>query len=735
MYIKIIHTLILRTIHISILVTIPYSLNVLDKYPFVVDVPKQAWDKLRHNQKVDFLKRDYLNPVRAYYIEKSIGVIQSTNGVQLSVYRRLDYPHGHRVIPMNSTAEDEFIELVQPTTCIERDKMVSQMIIQQEDAQLLPLFQKILERLKTRYKGKLHAQSYVERQRLFFDSGVNSGPSQSRFQGRGEAKECANPLGIAVPLNNVVYGMDTLVDGIFQIFSKLLNKYVPWLWEKRSKERIREFSNSMVTGNIIEANRCCAYPFYREEVMFTRSFLCHDHMDEKNDPSHPGVAVFSKMIWENDDLRGIKGWRVAVICYSRKSIGDYYNRLRIKYGPAVQFCLTVFDEFPNWRKHIDELMSKLVDFQDNITHRLMKCGSRYASYKTFECHCDPVVYLSSVVDCVALLQMKYHLDYVEVVSILRAFAALPHAVYYFVLVTSMICNRIEKYDRMINKNRGVLVGYHFWKLMEKAYLSDIESKNSKPTRFPLYTPQKEKSPFEPASWRKEVREMCFYMKNSWKSVDKLKSKNGKNQEYGKLFNNTKWKFAKVLIMNHVLGIASILGLIPFEFVTCYEKASESSGLKFLKDQHRIPAGKENMERFLDSFCASLKHQHNYYANRRISENIGCKIGRQLGRKKNNRKRAFVDYYFEGQNVYRVCFSDEKKLQLHITYSNGNERHTAISEEPLFNHWIYNTEWLTPQQFVFENGEMLGSLEEYELPKKFCWFNISWDYDAEKYFVY
>ena len=52
---------------------------------------------------------------------------------------------------------------------------------------------------------------------------------------------------------------------------------------------------------------------------------------------------FSAGYWE-------KGWRVAIICYTRKCIGDYYKGLDMKCGPAVEHCLSTFKRFDPWRK-------------------------------------------------------------------------------------------------------------------------------------------------------------------------------------------------------------------------------------------------------------------------------------------------------------------------------------------------------------------------------------------------
>ena len=52
------------------------------------------------------------------------------------------------------------------------------------------------------------------------------------------------------------------------------------------------------------------------------------------------------MMWDSYEDIGRKGWRVAIICYTRKSIGNYYKRVDMECGPAVKHCLNVFETFP-----------------------------------------------------------------------------------------------------------------------------------------------------------------------------------------------------------------------------------------------------------------------------------------------------------------------------------------------------------------------------------------------------
>ena len=55
--------------------------NVLDNYPFVVDIPNSKWHGLKPSTQSAMLQYDSLDQVCSIYIEKSYGIIQSSDGI------------------------------------------------------------------------------------------------------------------------------------------------------------------------------------------------------------------------------------------------------------------------------------------------------------------------------------------------------------------------------------------------------------------------------------------------------------------------------------------------------------------------------------------------------------------------------------------------------------------------------------------------------------------------------
>ena len=69
-----------------------------------------------------------------------------------------------------------------------------------------------------------------------------------------------------------------------------------------------------------------------------------------------------------------------------------------------------------------------------VLHNDISKSSLYKYYQTFECHANPLCYFSAVIDTISMIIIKFQLDYTETISVLRAFAAMPSTVFYFVKV-------------------------------------------------------------------------------------------------------------------------------------------------------------------------------------------------------------------------------------------------------------------------------------------------------------
>ena len=158
---------------------------------------------------------------------------------------------------------------------------------------------------------------------IFEDRGYNSGVSESRGKNRKVKKYI--PPGVSIPDCSFHEGEEVFTYRIFRLLSKYILLICRSIWEEIPEERIEQFENAMVNVNITESLQMCIYRFDIGADAITNAYLCEDHIVKKNNQKFLRVAVFSTMIWDSAIDYGKKGWRVAVICYTGKSISDYYK--------------------------------------------------------------------------------------------------------------------------------------------------------------------------------------------------------------------------------------------------------------------------------------------------------------------------------------------------------------------------------------------------------------------------
>ena len=193
------------------------------------------------------------------------------------------------------------------------------------------------------------------------------------------------------------------------------------------------------------------------------------------------------MIWDSDKYIGIKGWGVTIICYAKKCIGDYYCHIINTCVPVVRHCHNVFSTFPAWIKGMFLLHGHLKSIsQASTLYKDIKSGYQYYWSKTFEYHMHSLIYLFPVIDAVSMIAIEFQLDYVKVVSLLQAFAAMPHIIFYFIPTLILLCYNIENHCKVLTSNRGPLLDFRIYKLMFVHYSRDPRTMNSKSKWYPVH---------------------------------------------------------------------------------------------------------------------------------------------------------------------------------------------------------------------------------------------------------
>ena len=84
-------------------------------------------------------------------------------------------------------------------------------------------------------------------------------------------------------------------------------------------------------------------------------------------------------------------------------------------------------------------------------------------YYDIKCHTDPAIFMSPIIASISQLTFQFNLSYVEVVSILRTFASMPHTTHYFA-ITAILYMKQNKLPI-----RGELLGRELLKHMKVLY--------------------------------------------------------------------------------------------------------------------------------------------------------------------------------------------------------------------------------------------------------------------------
>lgn len=199
-------------------------------------------------------------------------------------------------------------------------------------------------------------------------------------------------------------------------------------------DRIRDFAATLAPGNIIEAIRFAV----TEDDGYN---ICGCHCDVFNDPDFARVIIFSKMI-----RRDGRDYRISIICYSRKSIGDYYVRCG-HHGSAIDWIISGYEKLMEESSVVDE------NFLPSLLYTSEAKGKSWdgVSCSFLPPHLDPTLHLSQIVNCAMMLTRQFHLSFVEYHSLMCSFAYLPGAPFYIVQAAMR--------SKTIGTERGRLFGY------------------------------------------------------------------------------------------------------------------------------------------------------------------------------------------------------------------------------------------------------------------------------------
>jgi hypothetical protein len=634
--------------------------------PFVFEEPKASYFLLGFGVRQALLALGPLAPERLVHIEQVHVVYQPDSKTQITVARRLDAPHYQATsvqIQASSFSPIIFYQdsfpIPQPLSdflyvCSDHSGCVEGLLSQID-------FDVLGRRLLSRKPMHSVRQSYFE------DFGICSGQCTSRK---------GSELGISKP-STKPGSNDKVINEVLVTCSNIIRALGMTIFDY-GKERLLSFAGTLADGNLIEAMRL---------AITDESNLCGIHEDQNNDPAFPSVPVFSKFIWVDE-----KRFRVSIIMYSRQSISDYLKRKNKTYGPAVTFVMDSFAEIPEERRSIIPGSFRARNARGMNCHGLM-CYN-------LPCHMDPSFFISPVIHFGIMLSVTHSLDFAELVSIFRAWAAMPYTSYYFCSAVILLLQ-----ERRL-PCRGLLLG-RFLLLMMKD--ERVKHQTSKPvTKIPGYRFATYRQVVVPTSdqWNKSTKEVVrLCLESSFRQEPP-----GDKKDRAAFYEKTRKAIASEipnagsLITNHLMGVFSSVGLVPLWFGEEHSVETSSLSIKFYTAEKGLAKGKPAAQRFLDSLSGALQSRHGIPATRKYAENVGCKIFRITGT--DGSDTLFADLYFQNQCVFQFGIGQI------IIHRQGFQ--SSVVRGPLIDRWAFGGSFCSLPQLLLQIGSV--TKEDFQIPK-------------------
>ena len=186
---------------------------------------------------------------------------------------------------------------------------------------------------------------------------------------------------------------------LFTTISGILSKHAAFLWEDMPSERKKKFCEKIAIDNKVEFLCLACTDISNEQCTHG---TCEFHVDKKNDKVLGEVAIFSTVYESTKQL--------SLICCTRKSVGDALKKLDGDYGKAIRFVMDHYRKMPRTRTSVEALMKSLATVNELGNYKGYW-------YKNVRCHMDASIFVSGIVHFSLLLQKKFILDYVEMMSI------------------------------------------------------------------------------------------------------------------------------------------------------------------------------------------------------------------------------------------------------------------------------------------------------------------------------
>ena len=504
----------------------------------------------------------------------------------------------------------------------------------------------------------------VTRQSTYLDLGTNG----------GQAHNTRSDIGISIPswyaatFEKETKAPSAFVYNLFGTLTDVVDKFCPFVWEGMEDERLDAFARKIHPRNRIEAVRLATVWFGADEAR-TRENMCHMHVDRKNDSTFSQVVVLSTVVWDdgtsgndgtnsgndrtnsgndgtngndngsgtntgsNDDEFVSSSHRLSIIMYTRQSITNYLIRQNVTMGPALNKIVEVFGQIHENELHRTDPRALM----EYVKQQAPSGEALGRKWHDFQCHLDPAIFMSPVVSAIAMLNVRFRLDFVETVSVLRGFGGIPNTPHYFVMVVLMLL----KNDKL--PVRGVLLGKTILRLMKKLLRCKSPKEKTPGLRFSRYMPIEIPDDDE---WSEQVRRMSCYALCAYEMDEYTTNKDNQYIVYGETLNEWVKVMPNVasLIGNHLLGIAALVGILPAWFFDCFLLSGVNLPLEYFRDNYNILTTTGHLRMLLESVAVAIESKFGIHVSCRKAENIICKVFRVLN--PNTEESIYRDHHIE-----------------------------------------------------------------------------------------
>jgi hypothetical protein len=484
--------------------------------------------------------------------------------------------------------------------------------------------------------GKVHKEK--ARQSNFKDTGFCSGMNQTRG---GTAD------GIAEPRLKTESTQDLEVINGYVVLSRFIATATPkWVQGNRqlfsNPKRQSEFASRIHKENVFESMRLSVTDLASH---------CACHRDEHNsyDPLFSAVVGVSVVRM----YRGRKV-RIGLNAQGRKAIDDKISRSD-KYRPLLNLVLSEYDRMPTSRRFVtkDLLVAPTVAGVAGL--------KGFGAVKS-PCNMDPMGFYQPFIHYILLLVDHFGLSLPETVGLISAIEVLPNTSYYFSAAAQALLATHP--DDLHRCHRGFAFGYLVASLLLR--FRQQRTVSCPGVRFCIYWEAELPTGQE---WEDRCTLKTLACLRFHAAFDSLVDKKKRATQYKKLRKHFCSTTAQcdLLVTNHVLGICSVLGLLPSWVRNEIEVSATSRYMKWFLTKYEIPTGSETVEQITEALKHLLSLRYQIPFSRRHIENILCKVYRNKTNGASDRR--FCDIAFPGQMLFtceggglRIMFPEDSILE-------------------------------------------------------------------------